>query len=135
MVRTMGVEEELLLVDPDSGRLRSVATQAMKDQVAAAAPGDDAEPRIQHELFREQLEVATRPCHTLSELGEELRLGRARASAAAAAAGAAVAASGTPAPRLDPELTAKSRYSRMAHRYGVIARRTIVCGTHVHVAV
>ena len=70
-VRTVGVEEEYLLVDPDSGRPRAVAH-------AALAAGSGAQ--LTAELQREQVESATRPCATLTEVGRELR--RARAGAA-----------------------------------------------------
>ena len=51
-VRTVGVEEEYLLVDPDSGRPRAVSHLAL-------AVGDDSQ--LTAELQREQLESATRP--------------------------------------------------------------------------
>jgi len=131
MPRALGVEEELLLVDPETGRLRAVAPEALRDEDAATAGPD--RPRLQHELFREQIEVATRPCLDLAALAAELRAGRARAAEDAERAGAALAATSTPAQALEPQMTAEPRYHRMAERYGFVARHTIVCGTHVHV--
>ena len=74
-VRTVGVEEEYLLVDPDSGRPRAVSHVALAAGVGA---------QLTAELQREQLESATRPCATLAEVEAELR--RARAGAARTAA-------------------------------------------------
>ena len=70
MTRTVGVEEEYLLVDLDTGHPRAVAQ-------AALAVGHGAE--LTGELQREQLESATRPCATLAEIGGELRRVRAAA--------------------------------------------------------
>jgi glutamate---cysteine ligase / carboxylate-amine ligase len=125
-VRTIGVEEEFLLVDPDSGLPRAVAHLAL-----AANP--DAE--LAGELLREQLETATRPCSTLEELGGELRRARAEAGDAAAAAGAALAALGTSPLPVDPILSPKPRYREMRRRFGLTAAEELTCGCHVHVAV
>ena len=81
VARTVGVEEEYLLVDPDTGRPRAVAHVALAAEHGAELTG---------ELQREQLESATRPCTTLAEVDRELRRARAAAARAAAAAGAAV---------------------------------------------
>jgi glutamate---cysteine ligase / carboxylate-amine ligase len=75
-VRTLGVEEEFLLVDPASGRPRAVG----KALLASA----DAADRLTTEFQLEQLETSTKPCLTLDELGRQLRSVRATAAAAAA---------------------------------------------------
>ena len=125
-VRTIGVEEEFLLVDPDSGLPRAVAHLAL-----AANPDSE----LAGELLREQLETATRPCSTLEELGGELRRARAEAGEAAAAAGAALAALGTSPLPVDPTLSPKPRYREMRRRFGLTAAEELTCGCHVHVAV
>ena len=125
-VRTIGVEEEFLLVDPDSGLPRAVAHLAL-----AANPDSE----LAGELLREQLETATRPCSTLEELGGELRRARAEAGAAAAAAGATLAALGTSPLPDDPTLSPKPRYREMRRRFGLTAAEELTCGCHVHVAV
>jgi len=50
---------------------------------------------LEFELQEQQLEIDTRPCHSLDELSRELRRCRATAAAAAARAGVTVAALGT----------------------------------------
>ena len=89
-VRTIGVEEELLIVDGD-GEPRAVAAAALK---AIDAPDED-EPAVDSdgevtgavvgELMLQQLEACTKPCHTLSELSDELATWRRRADEAARA--------------------------------------------------
>jgi glutamate---cysteine ligase / carboxylate-amine ligase len=126
-VRTVGVEEEFLLVDADSGAPRAVA------HLALARDGDSE--LLTGELQREQVETATRPCATLDELGAELRRARATAARAAAAAGSALAALGTSPVAVAPTLSSNDRYQRMARRFGLTAAEELTCGCHVHVAV
>src|SRR5215207_1015626 len=98
MTRQVGVEEELLLVDPDSG--------AAVPLIAGVLPRGD----FAAELMREQVEVQTEPCTALGELRERLIANRRRAAAAAAAEGAAIAALGT-APLLTyPSTVSNVRY-------------------------
>jgi glutamate---cysteine ligase / carboxylate-amine ligase len=159
-VRRVGVEEELFLVDPESGNLRPVSNRALHEHLAhrhddhrtpdhpdsvpadpadpaghSGAEGGEGEPQIQQELFLEQLETATVPCRTLADLDADLRRGRRTAAADAERAGAALAAVGTAAVLADPAMTQKSRYQRMAERHGLTTRDNLICGTHVHVEV
>lgn len=127
-VRTVGVEEEFLLVDPGDGTPRAVS------HLALARDGSDGD-RLTGELQREQLETATRPCLSLDELGGELRRARATAARAAAAAGSALAALGTSPLPVEPTLSPKDRYRRMAQRFGLTVAEELTCGCHVHVGV
>jgi glutamate---cysteine ligase / carboxylate-amine ligase len=139
-VRSVGVEEELLLVAAETGQPLAVAESALKAACQAGDHGDgaDAEPgprALEFELQRQQLETATKPCRFLSELREELRQGRARAAAAAAKAGARVAALATSPVQVEPELVRKGRYLMMAQEYGLTAHEQLTCGCHVHVGI
>jgi glutamate---cysteine ligase / carboxylate-amine ligase len=127
VTRTVGVEEEFLLVDPGTGVPRAVAHLAL----AREGAGD----RLTGELQREQLETATRPCASLDELGTELRRARATAARAAEGVGSALAALGTSPVAVEPTLSSKDRYQRMAGRFGLTAAEELTCGCHVHVAV
>ena len=86
--RSVGVEEEFLLVEPGTGRLKAVAGTVL--QTAGQAAGSDLEAELQ----QQQLEANSRPCHSLDDLHRELRRCRASAAAAAGRAGAQVAALG-----------------------------------------
>jgi carboxylate-amine ligase len=95
----------------------------------------DAEESLEFELQRQQLETSTKPCFELSELGEELRRGRALAAGVAGRVGARVAALATSPEHVVPQLVRKGRYLRMAHAYGLTAYEQLTCGCHVHVSV
>jgi carboxylate-amine ligase len=127
VTRTVGVEEEFLLVDPDSGTPRAVS------HLALVRNGE--EPALTGELQREQLETAPRPCATLDELGNELRRARADAARAASSAGSALAALGTSPVEVEPTLSASDRYQRMGRRFGLTVAEGLTCGCHVHVAI
>ena len=104
MTRTVGVEEEYLLVDPDTGHPRAMAHVALASRHGAELTG---------ELQREQLESATRPCPTLGEIARELRQARAAAARAAESAGARLAALGTSPLAVEPQLSSTERYREM----------------------
>jgi carboxylate-amine ligase len=129
-VRRVGVEEELLLVNPDTGELAAVSDRAL-----------DATPEVEgveleQELFLQQLETGTAAHHDLAKLEADVRRARQTAGAAAAVAGAATVAVAAPVlvPQ-QPEVTPKDRYLTMMERFGSIARDQVVCGMHVHVDV
>jgi carboxylate-amine ligase len=136
-VRTVGVEEELLLVDPVTGQARAVAGAVMRGAGEEPAGGAADEPPgvLERELQREQLETATEPCHSLDELGREVRRCRAAAAQAAEAQGVRIAATGTSPLPVEPSLTGVSRYQQMAEEFGLTASEQLTCGCHVHVSV
>jgi glutamate---cysteine ligase / carboxylate-amine ligase len=132
--RRVGVEEELFLVDPATGRLRPVSERTLRaDAVRRQHVSRRPEPQVEQELFLEQVETATIPCETMGDLDLELRRGRRLVDDDAAAVGAAIAALGTAVLVGDTAMTPKSRYQRMAAFHGLVARDNLVCGTHVHV--
>jgi glutamate---cysteine ligase / carboxylate-amine ligase len=134
--RTVGVEEELILVDPETFRLTSVSQGAVQiAQLAGDGASDDIES-VEEELYRPQIETATPPCATLADLDRHVRRARGEAAAAAAESGAAMVA--VPLPVLDddePRITPKPRYERIVSEFGEIGRNTVVGGMHVHVAI
>ncbi|WP_416063502.1 carboxylate-amine ligase [Rhodococcus indonesiensis] len=128
-VLTMGVEEELLLVDADSGRPRLNSA----DVVAGAR---DTGLDLQLELSRCQVETATSVCTRIDELRQELRASRGVAAAAAAAAGSRLLATAVPPLDTTPPgaLTDAARYRRMARHFGAVTDQ-VICGCHVHIGV
>jgi carboxylate-amine ligase len=134
-IRNLGVEEEFLLVEPATGEARAVAGAVMR--VAAAGADDQAEGPdfLEFELQEQQLEINTRPCVSLDELGREVRRCRAAAAEAAAETGAGLAALGTSPVPVQPLITGKDRYRKMAEEFGVTAYEQLTCGCHVHVDV
>ncbi|MET8452234.1 glutamate--cysteine ligase [Streptomyces sp. NPDC005209] len=142
-MRTVGVEEELLLVDPETGEPR-----AMSAAVLARADRDDRDHDdhrddrdgpgadvFEKELHRQQLEFATSPRSDLGELAAEIGRCRARAVRLAEETGCAVAAlAASPLP-VSPSISFHPRYAWMAEQYGRAVHEQLVCGCHVHVSV
>jgi carboxylate-amine ligase len=139
-MRTIGVEEELLLVNPRNGRPVALALTALKHSPAperarkpdtSAPPGGNVEPELQ----QQQVEIDTRPREALSQIAGDLRSGRRRADDLAKAAGArAVALATSPLP-VRPATTPKTRYLKMAQQFGITAQEQLTCGCHVHVSI
>jgi glutamate---cysteine ligase / carboxylate-amine ligase len=138
-VRSVGVEEELLLVEPGTGRPRAVAEAALRDirQAARDDPAGDHEAAeaLGLEIQRQQLETNTRPCRELDVLSGEIRRCRALAAEVAARAGVRVAALATSPVLVVPELVRDGRYLAMARAFGITADEQLTCGCHVHVDV
>jgi glutamate---cysteine ligase / carboxylate-amine ligase len=137
--RSVGVEEELLLVEPETGRPQAVAGTVLDAARQAAASQNDADQdaavELELEFQQQQLETNSRPCRSLTDLHEELRRCRSAAAAAARKAGVQVAALATSPLEVEPELVDTQRYRRMSDAYGLTAHEQLTCGCHVHVEV
>ncbi|RKO22061.1 YbdK family carboxylate-amine ligase [Pseudarthrobacter phenanthrenivorans] len=145
-MRTFGVEEELLIVDPESGEPLALADALLSSRHLAAddAPDDprlletedktvyDDEMGLSAELKLEQIETQTRPCLEYGELLDQIRAGRALADRAAAKNNARVAALATSPLGLSSHTTPDPRYARMLERFGLTAQEQLTCGFHVH---
>lgn len=130
-MRTVGVEEELLLVDPETGE-----PQAMSAAVLAHARRDAADQDVfEKELHEQMLEFATHPQADMATLRAEI--GRCRAEAAwhAGELGCTVAALATSPLPVSPAVGMNRRYRWMAEQYGIATREQLVLGCHVHVSV
>ncbi|MCB5292304.1 glutamate--cysteine ligase [Arthrobacter sp. SO3] len=143
-MRTFGVEEELLIVDPETGMLLALADVMLPSLVppmpdtGLAAPGqpqvhEDAD--FSYELKLEQIETQTRPCQDYTEMLLQLQQGRALADAAARVHGGRVAALATSPHGSATHLTPKQRYMTMQRRFGLTVRNQLTCGLHVHTLV
>jgi carboxylate-amine ligase len=138
-MRSIGVEEELLLVDAASGEPRSVAAEVLEAAASRGerdtAPTSDVGGSVDHELQRQQVETDTPPERELGALEADLRAWRERVRLSALEAGVRVLASGT-SPLAGPvSRIRRPRYDRMAQRFGLTLDEQLVCGCHVHVGV
>ena len=130
-MRTVGVEEELLLVDPETGE-----PQALSAAVLARAAQDDAEQDVfEKELHNQMLEFATHPQSGMEELRAEIVRCRKEAARHAEQSGCAVAALATSPLPVSPSVAAGRRYHWMAEQYGIATQEQLVLGCHVHVSV
>jgi len=129
---TLGVEEEYMLLDSETFDL----VQHI-DTVLAAVEGHELEPRINAELMQSVLEIATPVCHTPAEAGVQLRQLRAYVCGVARDEGMRVGSAGThPFSLFERQrITAKDRYQALVDQMQYIARRELIFGMHVHVAV
>lgn len=138
-MRSIGVEEELLLVDATTGRPRNVASEVIRAAEALAghddAPSDERGGSLGPELHRTQVETDTPPVTSTTALEHALVAWRERAHAGAVEAGALVLASGTSPLAGDTSVERSPRYDVLAERYGLMVAEQLVCGCHVHVEV
>ncbi len=131
---TLGIEEEYLLLDPQSGLPANKAEQVAEHlHVSNRIHEDD----IQRELLDCQIETATPVCHTLTEAEESLLNFRRQLHDAARKSGVRAASTGT-APRIEdayPTLTDKPRYHQLKRSAPGVVGDQFVNGIHVHVAI
>jgi glutamate---cysteine ligase / carboxylate-amine ligase len=122
---TIGIEEELLLVDGETHALAHVADQVL--------PGIDlARDRADHEAFLCEIEVRSEPRRSAGEAAADLAEGRA---AVRAAGGTPMAVGVHPDAAFgDVRLVDSERYRRVEGQMRGLIRRTPECALHVHVA-
>ncbi len=122
---TLGVEEELMLVDPES---------------FALAPGVERllpQEGLKTELFSCLVETNTPVCENAAAVLDELRRLRRLVADGAEREGLAVAASGSHPFSIPEEqrIVDEPRYLKMVEELGAIAKGQLVCGLHVHVGI
>ena len=124
---TIGVEEELMLLDPDTLDLLPEAARVR------AELGDVVSMRT--ELLAAQLETASPVCATIAQAAHELD-GARRALATGVAGWARLAGAGTH-PFTDPEATVidDPKYANLVAEFPWVLPRQLAFGLHVHVAV
>ena len=132
-VRTFGIEEELLLVDPGTGEAVPMAGELWDLYVR---PMDSSTgPVLTAEFQQEMIEVVTPPHSTMAALEADIIRGRAIADRAAQDVGVrAVALATSPLPA-DPHPVRLRRFMAMTEEYGLTAREQLTCGCHIHVSV
>jgi len=137
-VRKVGVEEELLLVDPETGGLANAAGRVLHEHRAERhdTPCPSASTDLEGELLRHMIEIHTDPSADLGRIAAQLREARRTAIAAADESGVALAAVGTaPLGQVDPAVSANPRYERIVNEFGDTGRGAGTLGMHVHVDV
>ncbi|MGI9420300.1 MAG: carboxylate-amine ligase [Geminicoccaceae bacterium] len=129
---TLGVEEEYLLVDPDS---RDLVTSQPDGFMKACK--DRLGDRVGHELLQSQIEVGTPVCQDISEVRHELtKLRRGVAEIADDFGMAMVAASTHPFARCKNQTRVENeRYNGLISDLRALADRMLICGMHVHAAI
>jgi glutamate---cysteine ligase / carboxylate-amine ligase len=123
---TVGLEEELLLVDRDTLALAHVADQVLE---RIELPRD----RVDHEAFLAELEVRSEPAGSVREAVAQVLEGR----RAALDSGATIMSAGLHpnAALFDVELVQSERYERVERQMRGLIKRTPECALHVHIGV
>ena len=129
---TLGVEEEYMLLDRTSLDLVQHV-----EAVLAAVSALDVEGQISGELMQSVLEIATPICSGPAEVERQLRRLRTYVSAVAATRGLRIGSAGThPFSLFERQrITAKDRYRSLVDQLQYVARRELIFGLHIHVAV
>ena len=129
---TVGIEEEYLLVDPET-----------RDLIRAAPPGLLAEceerigGQVTPEFLQSQIEIGTQPCEGIREARADLARLRRTVGDVAQHHGLAVIASSTHpfADWGEQRQTEKERYQMLARDLQEVVRRLVISGMHVHVEI
>jgi glutamate---cysteine ligase / carboxylate-amine ligase len=126
---TLGIEEELMILDAGSWDLANAIEAVLEDA------GDDSGDDIKPELHESVLEIATKPCQDTREAGAELRGLRRRVAEIASGRDLAIASAGThPFARWeDQRISARPRYRDLIDALRFVARQEVIFGLHVHV--
>lgn len=129
---TIGVEEEYQLLDAETFDLVQ-HIETMLDEVS----GHELETRINAELMQSVLEISTPVCHDAGDVMRWLTKLRGYVIETAHAKGARLGSAGThPFSLFERQrITAKDRYRSLIDQLQYVARRELIFGMHVHVAV
>lgn len=134
-MRTVGVEEEFLVVDAHLDDSRPTAAEVLQLATPLVGTAPEELGSLVAELKQQQLETNTSPHDTMESLEAELVSWRIKAASAAQRGGALLMASGTSPIPVVPLAVHSERYDRMTRQFGIMAREHLTCGCHVHVAV
>ncbi|MCU1546062.1 MAG: YbdK family carboxylate-amine ligase [Homoserinimonas sp.] len=139
--RTVGVEEEYLLVNPRNGRPLAVAESMLVagQSTALEGAGDGGVcpygTSLEREAKQEQIEAVSPPCTTLDEVARALITGRRIADESARSVGARAVALGTSVIPVSSRVAHVARYDAMLRQYGLTMTEQLTCGFHVHVGI
>jgi glutamate---cysteine ligase / carboxylate-amine ligase len=129
---TLGVEEEYMLLDPESFDLVQHV-----DTVLTAVQNGEFTERIGPELMQSVVEISTPVCRTATDIESELRRLRTYVTEIGRAEGLRVGSAGThPFSLFERQrITARDRYRNLVDQLQYVARRELIFGLHIHVAV
>jgi carboxylate-amine ligase len=129
---TIGIEEEYMLVHPETGGLVREAPESLMPALQDKLGG-----QVTPEFLQCQVEVGTRVCQNINEAREDLSYLRQTVASVAAEHGFGLIASSTH-PFADADqilVTSKARYAALEEDLQRVARRLLISGMHVHVGI
>jgi carboxylate-amine ligase len=127
---TIGIEEELMIVDRDTLDLAS-SIEGLLEVLDSVEKDGEVKP----ELMESVCEIATEPCRNTRDAGDQLRSLRRRVQQVANQRGLAIGSAGTHPFALweDQRVVSRPRYRELIAGLQFVARQEIIFGTHVHV--
>ena len=127
---TLGVEEELMIVDSETLDLTNSIEGLLEDLADAGTEGE-----VKPELMESVCEIATTPCRTAAEAGAQLEALRRTVSSVAGRRGLSLGAAGTHPFALweDQRIVSRPRYRDLIAGLQFVARQELIFGIHVHV--
>jgi glutamate---cysteine ligase / carboxylate-amine ligase len=126
-MRTVGVEEELLVVSRSDHRPIAVGSSVV------AGVDEVHQSRVELEFKAEQAELGSAPAVGIERVGTHLRQLRHELMQSALEQDAEVVAIATSPFKVRPTPSDGDRYARMTEQFGLLARQQLTCGQHVHV--
>lgn len=132
---TVGVEMELMLIDPATRELVKGAHELLTEM--GEGHPDGVHPKAKAELLQSTVEIITGICDTVADARADLAGSLVEVGSHAAARGLKLMCSGTH-PFSDPmlqEITPNDRYHRLIDEMQWPARQMQIFGIHVHVGV
>ena len=126
---TIGIEEELMILDSESLSL----TNAIETVLEEYGEDDSVKP----ELLESVLEIATTPHANARAAGQDLRALRRGVAEAAGRRGLLIGSAGTHPFAMweDQRIVARPRYRDLVSALRFVARQELIFGMHVHVGV
>jgi glutamate---cysteine ligase / carboxylate-amine ligase len=129
---TLGIEEELMIVDEETLDLSNSIERLLSDLREIPTEGE-----VKPELMESVCEIATTPVRNTAEAGAQLRALRRTVNQVAQQHGCAIGAAGTHPFALweDQRIVARPRYRDLISGLQFVARQEIIFGIHVHVGI
>jgi carboxylate-amine ligase len=127
---TLGIEEELMIVDAQTLDLTNSIEGLLDDLQDTGAEGE-----VKPELMESVCEIATTPCHDTAQAGRQLDALRRTVQTVAEARGLAIGAAGTHPFAMweDQRIVSRPRYRDLIAGLQFVARQELIFGIHVHV--
>ena len=129
---TLGIEEELMIVDAETLDLVNSIEGLLQDLSSSETQGE-----VKPELMESVCEIATDPCENTEQAGRQLDGLRREVQAAASARGLRIGAAGTHPFAMweDQRIVSRPRYRDLIAGLQFVARQELIFGIHVHVGV
>ena len=129
---TIGVEEELMIVDSETLDLTNSIEGLLQDLADTDAQGD-----VKPELMESVCEIATTPCKTVAQAGVQLERLRRTVASVAGRRGLSLGSAGTHPFALweDQRIVSRPRYRDLIAGLQFVARQELIFGIHVHIGI